>query len=406
MVRWRAPGALLLIAVLGTAGCSRYVWLDAALWPLSLPEAASAVDVEPGFVLLGGDLHCHVSPPDHPEHVVRALEDTLVDAQEAGLDFLVLTPHVWDGFELEGPRRRAEAGHLRDLRARARAQAPPGLMVDVGMEYSTRFGHLGLSFADVDVVLDDVSPGQAALDRAAFVRAWKERGGFVVVNHPLLEPLDVPVPAADWDLSFRPWTRPGQHPAHLVEVGGLAQGWEAYNVIVDELRDRFLQLDAGTSSRAVLARLDKEVVTTGRRMTPVGGSDSHSDDLRPTTWVLAKERSLEGVREALLAGRVCIREPGACSLRARPVRERGGAAVADKEWALPGATLAAGPVEVRATGDDIALVLDGVTVSEPESGEVVRIEPPASGCHTVRARVDGGDSGPIYVGCGPRPPGR
>src|SRR3954468_8536679 len=45
---------------------------------------------------LAGDLHMHVAPPD-TDGVTASIADIAHAATEAGMDFIVLTPHVWDG---------------------------------------------------------------------------------------------------------------------------------------------------------------------------------------------------------------------------------------------------------------------------------------------------------------------
>lgn len=132
-------------------------------------------------------------------------------------------------------------------------------------------------------------------------------------------------------------------------------------------------------------------------MAPVGGSDSHGHHLRATTFVLARGRTKDDIREAVIAGRTCVRDPGACSFE---VRVEGG------PWSVVGSALAAAPwVEARARGgsDDgrsIEIFLDGERVASPSSDEIVRIALPRGRCSVVRARVEQGFSAPVYVGCG------
>lgn len=386
---------VLLLVATGTAaalgGCNKYVLMDLALWSVEVPPPARSSPDEP-WVLLAGDMHCHVSPPDHPEHVGRALASTVELARDADLDFLVLTPHAWAGFAADEAQREEVRAFERELRAKNAVRGEGDPLLVAGIEYSSRGGHFGLSFADFDQVFADLSTAEAERDRAAFFRAFQRAGGFVVLNHPLAEGIeDSIVRAGTWDLSYDPWTKPGvRHPRWLVEAGELADGVETYNVVVDELRDRYLQLDSLASSRSVLARLDKDTPNTRRSLTVVGGSDSHSDDLRASTFVLATGTDRAAIREALGAGRVCIRRPAACSLR---VRAPGGG------WLPPGARLdAPGRLEVKARGDDIAVLVDGRVVGRPASGEVLAVEASA-GCHVLRAEVDGGVSGLVYVGC-------
>ena len=51
----------------------------------------------------------------------------------------------------------------------------------------------------------------------------------------------------------------------------------------------------------------------GRRLIPVGGSDSHTHHLRATTFLLSRGRGEAEIRDALVSGRVCVRGPEACS---------------------------------------------------------------------------------------------
>jgi hypothetical protein len=90
-------------------------------------------------------------------------------------------------------------------------------------------------------------------------------------------------------------------------------------------------------------------------------------------------------------GRVCVRDPRACTLEAR---------VEGGEWRPVGSSFdAATAVELRATGSRIELLVDGELVAMPRSGEAVSREVPADRCSIVSARIDGGASGPIYVNC-------
>jgi hypothetical protein len=387
-----AVAVLVVLALAAAGGCSHHDVLDAALWPMRAPDATDASGPpSDDWLLLAGDLHCHVAPPDHPRHVDRSLEDTLEAAHEAGLDFIALTPHVWSGFEIDEGERRAARAAWRDLERRVAERKPEELMVTVGLEYSSRYGHFGMAFGDLATTLDAVSVSRARHDRSAFFDAWQEQGGVLIINHPLLLPLNLPIPSTEWDLSFKPWTKPGQAPAFIERAGRKADAVEAYNVIVDELRDRFLQWNAAQSRGEVMATLDERIVRDGRPYTPVGGSDSHSSDLRPTMFVLARERSLVGVREAIGAGRVCVGHPDACSLRVR--RER------DTRWLPPGSALEAGPIVARAMADDAELLVDGEVVATPDAGEEVRLDLGRDRCQVLRLRFDDGASGQIRVGC-------
>ena len=201
---------------------------------------------------------------------------------------------------------------------RAFAAAGPRTIFIPGFEYTDpRYGHVGASFADLGQVLADVPLDVARRSPERFFERWVADGGLLVVNHPLVTPLDSVFASARADMSWRPWTSRAPVPTEIQAVHRLATGFEAYNAAVAQLRDRFLLGDVDLSVRGVLGRIDREIVAQGRRIVPVGGSDSHSGYLRATTFVLAERRTAAAVRDALLAGRVCVKSPEACSLEVR-----------------------------------------------------------------------------------------
>lgn len=364
---------------------------------LSAPAAGAAT---PRYHLLGGDLHCHVLPPDDGTHVSRSLHDTVALARREGLDFVVLTPHVASRFQEDEDARRAVVHDQRALRDAISDEALGGLMVVPGFEYTDhQLGHAGVAFADLERVLESVSVQDAQKNPGLFFERWVEKGGLLVVNHPLVTALPAGPSIARADLSWRPLTAPAAGGAGLRgdidAIDRLASGFEVYNLTATHLRDRYLQGDTDKTLLAGLGRLDQEIPLRNRRMTPIGGTDSHSYHLRPTTYVLAETRSIEGVRAAVVAGRTCVRAPEACSLEAR-VPEPGA-----EVWTPLGSNLVVtrGEVELRAAGHDIQIYRDGVVVATPASGETVRVPVPASKCSVLRARVGMGFSAPIYANC-------
>ena len=374
---------------LALASCGKHALVDTVMSGAYRAERASAVDVAP-YVLLAGDLHCHVSPPDNPGHVGRNLPDTVTLAEEESLDFVVLSPHLWTGF-LDDPSERAEALERTRTLAAAIAAADTDVLLIQGFEYSTYSGHATMAFADLESVLGTIAIGDVGASSLFFER-WVAAGGLIVVNHPLLTGLDSMIPNARWDLSWHPWTESTAPPLDIATIDRLAHGWEAENSAVAHLRDHWMTGRDESSRRSVLYQIDRRIRKQRRRMTPIGGSDSHSHHIRAVTFVLAEERSERGVRDAIVDGRVCIRDPRACTFQAR---------VPGAEWSSIGAALATagGEIEVRARGRDIAIVRDGEVAARPASGRVTRITAPAGECVVLRAHVDGGDSAPIYVNC-------
>jgi hypothetical protein len=352
-----------------------------------------------GYQLLRGDLHCHVAPPDDAGDVTRGFEETIALARQAGLDFVVLTPHVRSRFFADETERSAVASRLAALRvkidaARA-ADSDGGVLFVAGFEYTDHaWGHVGVAFADLDAVLAEVPLAIAKTNPERFFEVWVARGGTLVVNHPLVTPLESAIPIARANLSWRPWTSTAVLPPEIAAVDRLAQAYEAYNVPATHLRDRWLLGDEGATLRGTLRHLDAQIVARGRPAVPVGGSDTHDHTLGATTFVLARARSIAGVHDAIVAGRTCVRDAAACSFEARA---EGGA------WVTVGGAIG-GPIghvdaiEARADGE-LDLYVDGTVVASAAAGEIVRAAVPADRCSAIRARVDEGWSAPIYVNC-------
>jgi len=345
------------------------------------------------YVLLAGDGHCHVSPPDNPWHVERNLATTIEIARDEDLDFIVLTPHVPARFFADPELREYVAREQRALVESVSRMGVTDLALIVGFEYTDHdFGHATVAFADLDRVLATVLLDEAAAHPALFFERYSALGGLVWVNHPYFLPVDSSLPTADWNLSWRGWTTRRELPEEIAAIERTMVGAEAYNLTLDHLRDRFVGGDAHASLDSAMRQLELEMRRQQRRLVPTGGTDSHQEYLRSTVFVLAEGRGLAQIRDAFLRGRVCIKSPNACSLQ---VRLPGGA------WRPLGASVRSeSSIEVRAFGDEIEVLVDGQSVAIPSSGEVVRIPVSADrGCTFVRVRVDGGESAWSYVNC-------
>jgi hypothetical protein len=374
---------LFLALILCSAiGCTKHTLVEAAMRGAYRPDPVARLD---GYLVLGGDTHCHVTPPDNPRHVSRGFERSIELARREAIDFVIFTPHLWDGFTADGERELAVAEH-RALRAQAATLGPDDPIAIVGLEYTTREGHVTMGFADLERVLAEVPPGR---EDVLFER-WVADGGLLFVNHPYLTGIDSVLEQARWNLSWRHWTEGRRISPALAAAERLLHGVEVYNAGVSRLYDRFLRLERDTSMRAAFHQLERQARTRGRRMIAVGGSDSHSDYLRATMFVLARERSEAGVREAMLAGRVCVRDPRACSFEVRS---------GEGPWQPPGAALSGDELRVRGGGRRVEVLLDGAVVAELGrlEEEVLRVAP--GRCTLLRARIDGGESGPVYVNC-------
>jgi hypothetical protein len=391
-------------AAFALGGCSRplsHHLLDAAMSsayrppsPQTLSPARPAIPGDgPRYMLLGGDLHCHVSPPDVDWHASRGIAETVELARREKIDFVVLTPHVPALFFQGDSLREEVLGALSSLERSLPAMGPEDPIFVVGFEYTDyHYGHVGAGFADLRAVLGDVSARSALTDPARFFEAYVKRGGLLVVNHPLLGPIDSVFSMAKANLSWRPFTAPGPYPDEIRGADRVAQAFEVYNLAVSELRDRFLLGETRATLEATFSRLDKEIPRRNRPMAPVGGSDSHSGHLRAATFVLAEERSARGVREAIVAGRVCVRDPAACTFEAR--------ASGESAWRPPGSAIrGTAMIEARARGGFVRIVVNGAEIAPEEPGESVFVPVEPGRCSVVRARVDEGYSGPIYVNC-------
>lgn len=344
------------------------------------------------YELLAGDMHCHVSPPDRPPHVTRGIEETVALAHDENLDFVVLTPHVRAPFFMSPSRREQVLSSLTRLEQDLAKQSTGKTTFIVGFEYTDfGYGHVGAAFADLRQVLDAVPAEEAIANPGRFFEEYVARGGVLTINHPLLTPLDSFFSRAQADLSWRPFTAPGPYPDEIVAADRLAQGVEAFNLAIFELRDRFLLFDTHSTLRATLALLDHEIVERGRRMTPVGGSDTHSGHLRATTFVWSKGRDPAAIREGILAGRVCVRDPAACSFA---VRAESG------PWLSVGSSVSGvSALKARANGVSIEIFVNGKVITPESAGQEVDIPLDAGRCTVLRARVDEGYSAPIYANC-------
>jgi hypothetical protein len=363
---------------------------------------ASAYRPAPGpkrrgdFLLLAGDLHCHVSPPDSPGHVNRDLHQTIELAKAEGLDFVLLTPHVRARFFADPERRAAFVFGQRALAAALAGEDLGDLMVMRGFEYTDwEQGHLTMGFADPEAVLDAVPLETAQSRPEAFFEAWLARGGVFAINHPVLTPLpNFPLRAARGDLSWRALETPGPFPPEIAFATHHAQGIETFNLAVTHMRDGLLLGDGDRSLRHASYLLARRARVEGRRIAAFGGTDSHTHHLRAATWVMATARTPAAIRDAIVAGRTCVRSPDACSFEAREVGAGGGDA-----WQGVGASLQSAHIELRATAGASTLFRDGVPVASLAAGQLARVDVEPSRCTVFYARVGDGISSPIYAGC-------
>lgn len=359
--------ALLLV------GCTKSQLVDIAMSGADHASGRTAGE----YLILAGDMHCHILPPDAPYHVSRQLPSTFEIAKKENLDFVVLTPHVPARFYEYSPRLEWVLRTQRELREQVRA-LHPDLIVIPGFEYTDyRYGHVGMSFAD-----------PAEIDMTRFHESWVEHGGLMTINHPVNLGLpSAPFQELRYDMSWRAFFGISVTP-EIDFITTHAGAIESYNASVTQLRDQFMLDDEDRSLRTVASLIDHESRRQNRKIAAVGGSDSHGEWLRATTFVLARARTKEALREGLAEARTCVRGPEACTLQAR----------ADRDWVRVGDSLTTtkGSLEVQAQGDDITYVVNG-SRHRAENG---RIPIPTDHCTIVRAIVDRSWSSGIYVNCG------
>jgi hypothetical protein len=401
-LKGRGLGAIAFAASLLASGCGArpvsHHLLDALMEGAHRPAPVEEpVFAEPDafgrrFVLLSGDMHCHVRPPDSPRHVSRGLDETIELARGEGLDFVLLTPHVPSLFFQYEDERALVLAELTALKSRLPRHELGHPLFLVGFEYTDHgYGHVGAGFADLAEVLAAVPASEASAHPERFFEEWTRRGGILVINHPLLTPLDSWIGRAKWNLSWRPFTERGPFPDEILGAGRLAQTYEAYNLAVSELRDRYLLRNTVKTLEETFARIDREIVAQGRPMTPVGGSDSHSGHLRAAMFVLSHGRTEAAIREAMGAGRVCVRDPAACTFSAR---------APDGRRLLPGSSIHdVDRVFARAEGEDVEFLANGVKYRPSSPGEPVSVPLARGECAVIRARVGRGYAAPIYANC-------
>lgn len=386
-----------VIALSASTGCSKNALVTMAINGSPHATAHRAMHVG-DRTILGGDMHCHVLPPDASYHVSRELPETLELAKDESLDFVVLTPHVPPRFFMDDELRRWVLETQQRMRARI-TELSPSMIVVPGFEYTDhRYGHVGAAFADPTEVLEGLSAEDARASPERFFEMWLARGGILTINHPVARPLrDAPFRELASDLSWRAF-RGLPVPAEVEWITTHAQTLETFNTTVTELRDLFIVGEEDRSLREASHLADRIARTQHRRLAAVGGSDSHGSWLRATTFVLAKERTLEGVRKAIAQARTCVRGPESCTLEVRP---HGG----DLAWLGVGDALTTTekegsiPFEGRANGGDAMFVVDGAIVASAHAGEVATFQVPVDRCAIVRAIVGRSWSSGIYLNC-------
>ncbi len=305
---------------------------------------------------------------------------------------MLLTPHVRARFFADPERRARFVESQRELAAEIAHQDLGSLLVLRGLEYTDwEYGHLTMGFTDAEAVLDAVSLETARAHPEAFFETWQARGGVFAINHPVLTPLaNFPLRAARGDLSWRAFETRGPFPPEIDFATRHAQGIEVHNLAVTHMRDGILLGDGDRSLRHASLLLARRARLGGHRIAALGGTDSHAHHLRAVTWVMAEARTEGAIRDAIVAGRTCVRSPEACSFEAR--------AEGTPAWQALGASLQSAHIELRAAAA-ATVFADGIAVARLEPGTIGRVDVDPARCTVLYARVGEGLSSPIYAGC-------
>ena len=307
-----------------------------------------------------GDLHMHVAPPDSGD-VKLSITEIATAAAQAGMDFVVLTPHLWPWRWQDDRTDWVKA--WRDMAKTAATIKSPTMIA--GVEWTTGDGHFTVAGADL-----------AALQGKDFLAAADQAGAWISVNHPFAIPTKIPgIRASHYDMSYRVWTdrRAGFTAIDGAEVWNVPLGFA--NVVS--------RPGGRTGEELAWAALDRVVHEERRRVTAVAGTDNHQFNVMATTWVLAVDATASAILGALRDGATCIGSPAAGTLRAR----------GDGEWVAIGGDV---------TGPLTTLEWDGtarVFVDNVDHGEHTdRFTHETGGSlHTYRIELGASRSGFIYA---------
>lgn len=243
------------------------------------PRVITIPDVE-GFKVLKGDFHMHTLFSDG----LVMPTDRVNEAVDNGLDVIAITEHI-ERQRYIGGTGRLKLAEDNDNHNKSYDYAKPladekNILLVRGAEVTKKMppGHYNTLF------VEDINPiGAVKKDWRKMLRAAADQGAFILWNHP-------------------GWERPGAGleyndpvrflPEHVeIWENGWMHGIEVYNgdifpIVSDWCNERDLALFANSDAHP------SEWILYG-----------HQNPQRPVTLVLARERTLESVKEALFAKR-------------------------------------------------------------------------------------------------------
>lgn len=212
-----------------------------------------------------GDLHCHSTHSDGDSSV----QEVIASAESLGLDFFVITDHDWN--------MGGSPSHWYDPDYHSEK-----MVVLYGVEWTTGLGHANV-WASQPFDYEDLWSANRANDAHVAIEAAHAQEALFSINHPSA-------------FLCCPWEYEDDEAADAIE---------AWNSMYCLPNFNFVSTNVFWDERLL----------AGRRVTGLGGSDTHqlkgpeSIFLRhaePTTWVFAQERSADAVLEAIRAGRVSV----------------------------------------------------------------------------------------------------
>lgn len=257
----------------------------------TVPHRSRIPDI-PGYKTLKGDFHIHTNFSD--AHVWP--ETRIDEAAFDGLDFIAITDHVETHHQHMIKDYKADVNRNSSYELALKAAKKYGIIVIHGAELtrgSRLFpGHYNTHFiTDGDAInsaaeahngkygTDEFRQEEEAI-RSGLQEA-RRQGAFITWNHP------------DWEQQAPNETK--WWPIHTELLGkGLIDGIEIYNSFV------------GFDPEAFHWAIEKDlVITTGTdaHVPMFQWVDYEKGEYRPMTLVFAKERSLDGIREAVAAKR-------------------------------------------------------------------------------------------------------
>lgn len=274
-----------------------------------------------------GDLHQHVTPPDRPGDVFATLERFQAAARREGIDFAVLTPHIWES----RARGQRDAQEIAAWLGEPKTGHNPPLVIRAIEHTRSSPGHIMIGFLDERAFAEEIKRTGAA--RPLALRLL-DRGALVFLNHPMGIPERVAFFHDRFDPSWKPLTRPEafarEDPALRAEAEEILARCHGFEVLNRSIA--FVERLTGTPRERThldkaFCALDREVLRQRRRMVGIGGSDNHAVFFAGATWVDARALTADAIREAILAGRVVVGGKAATALRATTDRAPGGGGV-------------------------------------------------------------------------------